>query len=230
MAIPPEPDRVEIHHHLVVGNGGWVRWTSGDRVGYIRFSTEPGERHVPTELYLPTDGLLTAASLRTLPLGRIEAWVNEPDTAQSLELRGRLPGVDLQRAAAHFATYFDFHNTRAATEAWPDGLIKETWVMEMFWAQEGHVDQQPMPKPSPWESAAGVEQPSLVLRLPDRKPYDDDFYKAVASTYSTAAARFRGPARALAAANDVPTTTVHRWVREARARGFLGKASWGKPG
>jgi hypothetical protein len=48
--------------------------------------------------------------------------------------------------------------------------------------------------------------------------YDDVFYRMVADAVVAAG---RGAAPRISRARGVPLTTVHRWVREARRRGFL---------
>lgn len=58
----------------------------------------------------------------------------------------------------------------------------------------------------------------------------EEFYRLVARAYSDYAAETKAPAKALAAEAKVPTTTAHRWVREARRRGFLPPARKGKAG
>lgn len=49
----------------------------------------------------------------------------------------------------------------------------------------------------------------------------DDFYRLVARAYGTYAAESRAPGKAMAHEAGVPTTTAHRWIREARRRGHL---------
>lgn len=49
----------------------------------------------------------------------------------------------------------------------------------------------------------------------------DGFYRLVATTYNEYAEETRAPGREIADEFDVPITTAHRWVREARRRGFL---------
>lgn len=63
--------------------------------------------------------------------------------------------------------------------------------------------------------------PELKLAIPDgfRKP--DSFYRDVADRYLWLASTGSAPAQELARANSVPTTTVHRWVRESKARRLL---------
>jgi transposase-like protein len=71
----------------------------------------------------------------------------------------------------------------------------------------------------------------LRLRVPQGSRKPDDFYERVAQAYVTEVSRgSRGPAAAIAEANGVPVTTVHRWVKEARRRGLLGKPGQGRAG
>lgn len=71
------------------------------------------------------------------------------------------------------------------------------------------------------------------LRFPDvtqkRKP--DAFYIKVAAAYTWLFDEgSRRPAQDLAEANGVPATTAHRWIREARRRGFLPPGETGRAG
>lgn len=72
--------------------------------------------------------------------------------------------------------------------------------------------------------------PEMKLEVPSTRDYGDDFYRQVARFYASAAQRVRAPTMALAEANDVPVTTARRWVKEARARGFLPAGRAGKAG
>lgn len=58
----------------------------------------------------------------------------------------------------------------------------------------------------------------------------EEFYPRVAAAYSQYAPRTRAPAKEMAAEAGVPITTAHRWIREARRRGFLTPARKGKAG
>lgn len=70
--------------------------------------------------------------------------------------------------------------------------------------------------------------PSLRLRIPSDRRKPDEFYEQVAERFLWLTERGRKPAVELAAANpDVPVTTVHRWVKEARRRGILPAARRG---
>lgn len=83
-----------------------------------------------------------------------------------------------------------------------------------------------------WALARPMEHhPAPVLRLdiPDgyRKP--DAFYADVAERFLQVASISPRPAQELAEANDVKPTTVHRWIREAKARGLLALPGDRKP-
>jgi hypothetical protein len=67
----------------------------------------------------------------------------------------------------------------------------------------------------------GVDRARLTR--PARGMNPDDFYKQVAAAYREYALQSRSPAMQIAAeaGADVPVTTAHRWIREARRRGFL---------
>jgi hypothetical protein len=55
--------------------------------------------------------------------------------------------------------------------------------------------------------------------LPGKKP--DAFYKQVAARYRYYVAHGMAPAKEIAEDSDLPVTTVHRWIREARRRKLL---------
>jgi hypothetical protein len=62
--------------------------------------------------------------------------------------------------------------------------------------------------------------PRPTLQRPDGKD-TDQFYALVARAYRDYAPRTRKPAVEMAKEAEVPVTTVHRWIREARRRGHL---------
>ncbi|MFC4054656.1 hypothetical protein ACFOY4_33620 [Actinomadura syzygii] len=67
------------------------------------------------------------------------------------------------------------------------------------------------------------------LGRPDRTD-PDGFYQRVAAAYRDLTRHTRSPAVEMAAEAGVPVTTAHRWVREARRRGFLPPAQKGVAG
>ena len=72
------------------------------------------------------------------------------------------------------------------------------------------------PDPPPTMSA-----PDLKLDVPEDRRKPDEFYARFADTYLAQATISNRPAHDLAEANDVPKSTAHRWLKEARSRGLL---------
>lgn len=72
---------------------------------------------------------------------------------------------------------------------------------------------------------------SLILE-PSRPGLDhgDDFYRRVAEAYEALNRVTRAPSTTIAEMRGVPVSTAKRWIREARARGFLPPARAGKAG
>lgn len=66
-----------------------------------------------------------------------------------------------------------------------------------------------------------MDRPSLIIADPGgyRKP--DEFYRQVAAQFLDQAAVSARPAHDIAEANGIPVATVHRWIREAKARKVL---------
>lgn len=81
----------------------------------------------------------------------------------------------------------------------------------------GAMSDEAMPMP------ADVPRPRKprALRVPPASPYPDDFYRRVGDHYVWWSDHGGRPAAAIAGQVDKPVSTVHRWVREARKRGYL---------
>lgn len=95
------------------------------------------------------------------------------------------------------------------------------------------TERTPTPPPSAeaasWAAERRVGRTRARLTVPaGAKP--DGFYKRVAEVYRELAGWTNRPAVELAAANKVPVTTAHRWVKEARRRGFLPPGQKGRRG
>lgn len=144
----------------------WYRWDEGiDASSELRVHAAvqaDGRCHLDALEY---EGPLSAALLRTIPVGRIEAAVN------ALAVHGTI-------------------DRRATLEA--------------------RIPEQ--------------------LRGSAVPGYPDEFYEAVARAYRTLAAVSPRPIVDLAEANEVPTTTAQRWVKEARQRALLPPGRRGKAG
>ncbi len=74
-----------------------------------------------------------------------------------------------------------------------------------------------------------AREPRAPLTRPDGKD-PDAFYERVAVAYREMVLTHRNVAVALAEEANVPPGTVHRWVLEARRRGFLPPARQGRAG
>lgn len=84
-----------------------------------------------------------------------------------------------------------------------------------FWDEMAAWGPLDMPMPT------GVAAMFGVIDVPSEAKRSDAFYSEVAAVYSRWAAVVRNPAVRIAAVNNVPVSTVHRWVKEARRRGLL---------
>ncbi len=74
---------------------------------------------------------------------------------------------------------------------------------------------------TPPSNRPSLDRQGLLIQDPGgyRKP--DEFYQRVADLFLHQAAISPHPAQDLAAANNVPVATVHRWIREAKTRRLL---------
>ena len=73
-----------------------------------------------------------------------------------------------------------------------------------------------------------VEEQTALTRPDGSDP--EAFYRLVAARYTATLADTAKVAPVLAAEAGVPIPTVHRWIAEARRRGFLAPARQGKAG
>ena len=89
---------------------------------------------------------------------------------------------------------------------------------------------QPGNASSPFETAPLREDGLVAMRLPALPPPGprgrppDSFYERVAAFVRLCDEHGIADGPRLAVDNEVPTTTVYRWVREARRRGVLNGA------
>jgi hypothetical protein len=165
-----------------------------DRIVWLHLSkTATGRLEVADLLLFGTEqsGPITGETLRDLQIGRIEAALNSPDFAE--KIRGGLP-------------------EQKAITGWLDNL-------DDLLAGKLELDKATA---STRSKSARRRKPPLKVGYPGAAKKPDEFYEKVARAYSwliyTGSNR---PAVELAQANEVPATTIHRWVKEARRRGFL---------
>ncbi|MEQ8842552.1 MAG: hypothetical protein RIB98_16340 [Acidimicrobiales bacterium] len=195
------------------GNGGWICAVTSslpDHVAWVRLA-DAGHGYRSVEVFVLGRGgaPVDADVLRAIPLARIETVVNV--NRVDLESRMQLPAPQLATAARHYATSF-------GSEA------ESTWVTEMFDSQmedfTGHRPNEPrLERRSGKPKELALEK--ARLDIPPGRKRGDNFYRQVADVYRFLAPRSRAVNKLIAEANGVPKTTVDRWVRECRKRGFL---------
>ncbi|MGO9288989.1 MAG: hypothetical protein ACLQIJ_09575 [Polyangia bacterium] len=208
---------------LSYGNGGWVRYESDDLScpAFVRFVTADDGRLIPADLFLSDEQGLDAELLRNVPLGRIQARVNlRPELVR---LKIKRPGPDLRRLVSYFATRL------------PHGHEHDDWVSRSFASQMVGFDE-PTPKMLPLsdgspEPAPRLDKSEAVLSVPTSRTFGNDFYREVAAVYVRVALRVNNPASFIAdATGGIVPSQVHRWVKIARAKGFLPPGRVGKAG
>jgi hypothetical protein len=104
--------------------------------------------------------------------------------------------------------------------------------------RDGAVPHQPRSVDSGWEMTdpiGATVRPDIKHRKIEQpvkagRGRPDSFYQDVADIYQDLTQRSSRPAAELAEANNVPVTTAHRWIKEARRRGFLPPGRPGKTG
>jgi hypothetical protein len=125
--------------------------------------------------------------------------------------------------------FADFRVTARDLRDFPLGKV-EAWVNHLV--QQGLVDliegkvsgavQFPKSGVAGW-----VPGPP---KAPAKGPKPDEFYRRFGEIYGKAVGASTQPAKDLADTWELPVTTVHRWIREARRRGYLPPAEQGRRG
>ena len=232
--IDPGPDRVTF------GHGGWVRVSLGGEVeAYVRFRSY-GNRLEMVEQYAKRidGGPMRAADRKRIRWGAIVNLCNRRDYKPLIEERMGIPGPDLARAAAAFATNYSVEPPRYGSH----------WVRDMLVCQHGLPDgprQAPWPgrRPRPMAPMPGGKRSErheadpwkaapldARVTIPASATYPPSFYEEVARIYKEHKAAGLPPNVAMVKANKgVKKTTVDRWVRRARQLGFLEPARRGNP-
>jgi DNA invertase Pin-like site-specific DNA recombinase len=131
-------------------------------------------------------------------VARLEATANVPEAAEALR-------ESLTEETVPEVTRIEDHLMLNLSR----GRLKGT--------AKGIKGKASLPPPPP------ARRPSLKLRIPKATKKPNDFYRRVAQIFSELQRQgIKGPANEVAAANEVPVSTVHRWLKEARRRGLLG--------
>lgn len=193
---------------LIVFSSGWayVHIPEAGPPFHVRLRPEPSGRIVVERVHVAVSDGVTSEHLRAIPLARVEAAANAPEVQEHLRTRFFRELQTLWDADKH------------------------------YWEAMTDAAHSPLGEPSQPDDAGGFDvfaaarQHSLRLDVPSERRKPDSFYRAVADAYAHAASLERRPAVMLAEANDVPVTTVHRWVKEARRRGLMTQGQRTKEG
>lgn len=164
-----------------------------------------GDRYECTRLII--DGELDSQMLRKIPMARIEAMATMKATEEFL-LADIPPSVRPSLLQQPVLLDNEF------------GAIDDVLDVHLSRTKE-LVGSQP--------SGGATGHRRETLSRPDGTD-PEGFSRRVAEAYAEAASATRAPATVLAEEADVPVTTVHRWIREARQRGLLPPARKGRAG
>lgn len=219
-------ERRRVAEEFGLGYGGWLRYRCAGLPAhaFLRFEERAG-RLVPVDMVLVSeDGAphLDTDTLRRVPLGMLDAIANG-EFREGIAHGLRIPAPDVRTAIAAFGT--SVNPSSRHPERW-------TWVDRMIVEQYGVVEtKRPAPpKFEPLREEVEVCGPDATLAVPQSRPYGDGFYRRVANIYGELVKCGVAPAPAIADANEVPVTTAHRWVKEARRRKLLAPGRQGKAG
>jgi hypothetical protein len=194
-----------------LGPPGWVELRLGSdgrsapRV-LVKFVEREG-RAVITRMVLVGEAL-DSATLRAIPVGRAESVLNPPRFAHLGGLKPKEIPADVMAEMAERNILF------------PEEFEAIDAALDSFLAKA------PAGGAAPATARPRRRQP--LVRPDGSDP--EGFSRRVAEAYGEAVAKTSQPAKLLADEAGVPVTTVHRWVREARQRGFLPPARKGRAG
>ena len=179
---------------LEIGPDGWCRYLD-DRPSpsvWVQFGLA-GDRLEVKAVHVSASTAVTGTTLRALPLAQIEVLANSRAQAELIRTSLETSGGD----------------------AFPD---VETWWRE--WTRTQLTASGGIVQPAPSVGGFGRVINPAVER-PSTRKLPDEFYEQVARVYTEFASICRNPAGRIAEANKVESTTVHRWLKEARRRGIF---------
>lgn len=182
------------------GGGGWMYCRTDELEVRVRFRLAEDQRLVPWQVFVEP---------RTWQVGA-DGTYERARGGQELS-EARLADVPLNEieAAANGPQYRPVLVERIGEDAGP------TWRGD---------DGEPV-------TERRRRRPTGKLPLPKGSKYPDSFYRRVAEEYARLVADgVRSPGATMAEANDVPASTAHRWIKEARRRGFLAAGRAGRAG
>jgi hypothetical protein len=187
------------------GGPAWISIASPEGGGTSMRIIRRGGRWVVDGVYVHGPEI-TASALKAIPVGRLDLVTN-------LMTKGTLYIYERETVMKLGDNAYPFYPLR-------DGVVEEPSLAMLREQARGAPRELRIPGPA---SDRGR------LTRPDRSD-PDKFYDRVAEAYREYAAQSRSPATKMAEEANVPVTTVHRWIREARRRGYLPAGRAGKAG
>lgn len=196
---------MDAHEPPRIESDGWISLAGPGEVEgvHARIAARVDGRVVITDLYVHADEI-TASTMRALPIGRLEAFANAVATGEP----GSFDTSDTMLEQVPLIVSAGVHSQR-------DVAMSEL--------------RDRVPTPSKNAKRSDKRKAREQLRRPDGSD-PEGFYRLVATAYNEAVIATSKPALVLAEEAGVPVTTVHRWIREARQRGYLPKARRGRAG
>jgi hypothetical protein len=184
------------------------------------FPTSDGWYEWRQEPPLPAGVLVRVA---VVPDGRLVLTGLRVEGGPTAELLRSIPVGRIEAAANAQLTVVDDAVVPAGMARHRPSGTRVPRASELGWdtVDPGRARERP---PMPPRLSRGAE-PSA-----GRRGHPDAFYRNVAVAYLDLAQASSRPAAELAEANGVPSTTAHRWIKEARRRGYLPPGRPGKAG
>lgn len=150
---------------------------------------------------------------------------------QTVELRGRR----LISSVVIAGDSIDSGALKSLPIGWIENVVNTPQAAEYLSQMEGGADALAAAINERLDEAFVQELPSTGWVTPTKltRPDGSDpdaFYQAVAAAYNAAVSESSRVAPRLAEEAGVPVPTVHRWIAEARRRGFLPPARRGRAG
>ena len=207
---------------------GWESYVPPDGADgcHIRWHRDDAGRWVPTGLYLHGSEL-TPDMLRAISLPRLAAMQNAEMEEMDYVAKARAAGMIVQPRP-------DLWIIETVRDRWARGSGLTLAELEQR-AADVRAGQELTARHEAESAAHDAElretwsQTRPAITRPDGSD-PEAFYRNVAIAYRQYATGTKAPARAIADEAGVPVTTVHRWVREARQRGFLPQGRRGRVG
>jgi hypothetical protein len=204
-----------------ISKGGWTRLLTGSEVVYLRFLPNTAGRWVVREIFIDgndSDGSITAATLRELPISELEAAINgDPEAIRSLtaHLESSSPPSGPSDAPSNVAVLCSFYSAAGG----PTTGEAPNWVQMASMARRGDSPSISRRMYSDNAKPLALEDDFCLTKIPES--LSEEFLRELSRAYRAAVVRGEAPNVAIAEGTGAPVRTVQRWVYEARKRGIM---------